>query len=304
MPAPLHRLYVKKKSHPFYSTNLFLANMDAQLISFAHTPWPHCTVELLSYDDAAPDFPSAHGSGFFVQREHRVFLVTAGHCLVPGAGTRREFLDKAKKVVARLMVPMEWSLGARTLKASDYIQFSSVGYVVIDNNYGEFFGTEKEGHLDIAILEVNTRQTNVAKYILPRSVKLPPTGEWFTTLMKSALEKKINVSLFASGFPKNGTENSIDYEGMHIVTQCVHLLGKYCSSGPYPHTHTMKLEQGSPRYEPDGMSGGPIYMRTRNGDNPPYMLVGMALRGGHGSDLIHFCTVDWLTKALQEMTQT
>ncbi|TAL77089.1 MAG: hypothetical protein EPN76_09540 [Burkholderiaceae bacterium] len=271
---------------------------DTQFVSFAHAPWPSCTVVLISYSDSAPEFPSTHGTGFFVQREQRVFLVTAGHCLVPDASNADVFLPKAKEVAARLMIPIEPPTGTRPLNTEDYIQFSSIGYAVIDNSSGEFFGTWEDGSLDIAVLEVSPVQSDVLSQVRARSVKLPPTGEWFSKSMENALKMQFNAPLIASGFPKQGTESSIDYEDMRIVTQGIHFAGHYCGTGPYPHTHTMKMVQGDIQYELNGISGGPVYMKTRNGDNPPHALVGMALRGGHGSDLLHFCSIDWLTKAI------
>jgi hypothetical protein len=275
--------------------------MTKSQVSFTHSPWPDCTVELISYVDDAPEYPGPHGSGFFVQREEQVYLVTAGHCLVPKVGNAQDFLEKANDVVARLMIPIERPTGRTRLQAEDYIEFMSIGYAIIENSSGDFFGSEDEGNLDVAVLQLNPTH---AGRVRERSVKLPPTGEWFIRSMRIAAKMQANVPLQVSGFPREGTGSSVDYDEMRIVSQGVHLIGDYCGQGPYPHTHTLTIRQGATRYDPNGMSGGPIYMRTRNGNAPPYALVGMALRGGHGTDTVHFCTVDWLTVAIDKARQS
>jgi len=233
-----------------------------------------------------------------VQRDHRVFLVTAGHCLVPNAASLKDFLAEASEVAARLMVPIERSTEGRQRGIEDYVSFSSVSCPIVNNSNGDFFGCTNEGSLDIAALEVNPDCTQLVDRIRKRSVVLPPTGEWFSRSMDIASKMSQSVPLIASGFPKQGTDSFIDYEARLAVSQGIHLDGVYVGTGPWPHTHTMRIRQGQVRIEPDGMSGGPIYMKASNEDSPPYFLVGIALRGGHGSDLIHFCAVDWLTNAI------
>src|SRR5207244_3656434 len=87
-------------------------------ISFAHTPWPDCTVQIMSYDDEVPDFPGTHGIGFFVQLGGRVFLLTARHCV----GKLGE--DLASRA-HNLMIPITTPVGGRMFSPEDYVRFGS-----------------------------------------------------------------------------------------------------------------------------------------------------------------------------------
>ncbi len=272
--------------------------MSKEPISFGHYPWPNCTVHLIASDADLPEYPGLIGSGFFVQRGARVYLLTAGHCLVTGEPNTEDFLAKAAKVAAGLVIPIDSADGTTSRGSEGLVRFSAVSSVKVDNTSGAFFGSGKEGTLDVVALEVDPCQVALDARIRDRSVRLPPTGEWFIKSMDLAEKHSQKVPLVASGFPKQGTESSIDYDTRVVISQGIHLPAYYIGSGPWPHTHSLEVRQSNTRIELDGMSGGPIYMKARNGDDAPYYLVGMALRGGHGSDLIHFCTVDWLTGAI------
>ncbi|MGF6858205.1 hypothetical protein OKW29_007116 [Paraburkholderia sp. CI3] len=97
------------------------------------------------------------------------------------------------------------------------------------------------------------------------------------------------------GHPARGTEGHIDYDRLHVVAQGVELIGRHIGPGPYPHTRSMRIVDGTPEWDLDGMSGGPVYMRV-SGDR--FALVGLALNGVF--PLVHFATVECLTTAVQK----
>jgi len=257
-----------------------------RFVSFARLPWPDCAVQLMSYSDAAPEFPGTHGSGFFVRNSDRVFLVTARHCL-------GKIGDDLSEVAARLMIPIVPPTTPKTLAADDYVHFRSVGRATVNNNTGEFLGGI-QGDLDLIALEVFDHRPGAITQLLPRCVILPPLGEWFERTLELFASNSEEPLLRVRGFPTEGTEGNIDYDRLHMVTQGVELIGRHTGVGPYPHTRSITIVDGTPEWDLDGMSGGPVYMRV-SGDR--FALVGLALNGVF--PILHFAAVECLTRAVQ-----
>jgi len=253
-------------------------------MSFVHSNWPNCVVQMLSYDDAAPEYAGMHGSGFFVQKHGRVFLLTARHCL-------GWLGDDLTRVVANLMIPIHPPDGKKRLKAEDYVRFRSVGRAYATDDLDSFLG-DGEGDLDVVALEVRNDEPSVISALLPRCVNLPPEGTWFTNTLNRLPQAEI--PLLARGFPKHGTESSIDYDAKHIVMQEVILVGVHSGRGAFAHQHKMTCLQDAPIEDGDGMSGGPVYMRKSPTE---HLLVGMIQNGRLPT--IHFAAVDLLTEAVQ-----
>lgn len=253
-------------------------------MSFVHSSWPNCVVQMLSYHDEAPEYAGMHGSGFFVQRQGRVFLLTARHCL----GKLGEDLTK---VAANLMIPIYPPDGSRPLKAEDYVGFQSVGRAYTTENLDSYLG-DKAGDLDVVALEVRHDRPTVISALLPRCVSLPPDGQWFLKAVARLPEGAI--PLLARGFPKFGLDSSIDYEAKHIVMQEAILAGLHSGIGAHPHQQKMTCLPETPIADGDGMSGGPVYMRKSANE---HLLVGMIQNGKLPT--IHFATVDLLTEAVQ-----
>lgn len=223
---------------------------------------------------------------FFVCSSGRIFLVTARHCL----GKIGEDLSS---VAARLMIPIVPPTTPKTLAADDYVQFRSVGRAVVSNNTGNFLGGA-QGDLEIVALEVFDHRPGVIAQLLPRCVVLLPRGEWFERTLKLFASHGEEPLLRVQGFPATGTEGAIDYDRLHVVTQGVQLIGRHTGVGPYPHTRSIRIVDGTPAWDLDGMSGSPVYMRV---SDDRFALVGLALNGVF--PVLHFATVEYLTMAIQ-----
>jgi len=240
----------------------------------------------MSYDDAAPEFPGKHGTGFFVSFGGALFLLTARHCLgKPGI----DFGD----IAARLLIP------ASPVLSGNYVRFSSVGRAVSTERFDEFLGHE-EGDLDIVALEVAAvdNPPHVLSEVRARSVVLPPTGEWFENSIRHFAAEGKEPVFRTRGYPHEGTDTEFDYGRRHIVVQGAELLGRHVGLGPYPHTRQFRVFDNSPISEPNGMSGAPVRLRVSGPKEERYALVGMVLGGKFPN--VFFATVEWLTAAVQK----
>lgn len=246
---------------------------------------------MMSYDDAAPDFPGAHGTGFFVSFHGALYLLTARHCM-------GKLGDDLTGRASRLMIPASPVLEGQKIKVADYVRFSSVGRAVATGRLDEFLG-HKEGDLDIVAMEVaGDNSAPVLAEVQARSVVLPPTGEWLQKSFKLFADNGNEPVFRIRGFPHEGTGTHFDYDNQRIIMQGAELMGRHVGLGPYPHTRQLRAFEGSPVNNPNGMSGGPVRMRVSGPDEERYALVGMVL-GGKFPD-VFFATVDWLTTAVQK----
>ena len=242
---------------------------------------------MLSYTDDAVDYPGMHGTGFFVDLDGRLFLLTARHCL----GKLGEDLSG---VAGRLLIPAAPVVEGQPAARPSYVPFESVGRAVVTDRLDEFVGHE-EGDLDVVALTVGSASLAVTKEVRARSVRLPPDGGWFEKALARFADDGKEPVFRLRGFPKQGTSTEFDYDARRIVVQGATLLGRHTGIGPYPHTHRLRVFDEAPVADSDGMSGGPVYMRVSGADEERFALVGMVL-GGKFSD-VFFATVPWLTAA-------
>lgn len=135
------------------------------------------------------------------------------------------------------------------------------GGLVVSENTGNFLGGA-QGDLDIVALEVFDHRPGVIAQLLPRCVVLPPRGEWFERTLKLFASHGEEPLVRVQGFPATGTEGAIDYDRLHVVTQGVQLIGRHTGVGPYPHTRSIRIVDGTPAWDLDGMSGSRVHMRV------------------------------------------
>ena len=250
---------------------------------------------MMSYDEAVPEYPGAHGSGFFVSFMGALYLLTARHCM-------GKLGDNLADRAAHLLSPASPSLAGQKVTVDDYVRFSSIGRAVSTVDLDQFLGHE-EGDLDIVALEVAPGcSPAVLEAVRARAATLPPTGEWFETSLKILSDGGSEAVFRMRGFPHAGTTTMFDYENQHIVMQGAELMGRHVGKGPYPHTRKLRAFDNSPITNPNGMSGGPVRMRVSGADQERYALVGMVLGGRF--PYVFFATVEWLTAAVKVSLRT
>ncbi len=246
---------------------------------------------MMSYDEAAPDFPGKHGTGFFVSFHGALYLLTARHCL-------GKLGDNLADRAARLLIPASPFLAGQKVTVADYVRFSSLGRAVSTERLDEFLG-HNEGDLDIVALEVaGDNPPPVLTEVRARSVVLPPTGEWLEKSLKLFADDGKEPVFRMRGYPHEGTGTEFDFENRRIVMQGAELMGRHVGLGPYPHTRRLRAFDDSPISDPNGMSGGPVRMRISGPNEERYALVGMVLGGRFPN--VFFATVEWLTAAVHK----
>lgn len=260
-------------------------------VSFVHSPWPDCVVQMMSYDDCAPDLPGTHGSGFFVHHMGDIFLLTARHCL-------GKIGDDLASRAGRLMIPKVISETPRVYTQEDYVNFRSVNRGKVEGGNKDLFVGDGEGDLDVVALDATPSASEDWVALCRRSVQLPPSGQWFQNIAERHLAKGDDLVVLVRGFPKRGTDSDIDYEERRVVMQGVTLRAKLTGVGPYPHTLSVRFFDDVPISDGDGLSGGPVYLQVQRGC---YALAGMVLNGTF--PIAHFATVPWLTEAVQKCAE-
>ena len=264
--------------------------MAGAQISFVHSPWPLCEVMMTSYDDAAPDYPGTHGTGFFVTFCGALYLLTARHCM-------GKLGDDIAERAARLLIPASAVPAGQKVTVADYVRFSRIGRAVATERLDEFLG-DNEGDLGIVALEVaDDCPPDVLAEVRARSVVLPPTGEWLEKSLRHFANDGQEPVFRMRGYPQEGTETQFEYGDQRIVMQAVEQMGQHIGPGRYLHTRQLRVFDNSPVNDHNGMSGSPVRMRVSGPSEERYALVGMVL-GGRFPNV--FCAgVEWLTAVVQ-----
>ena len=105
--------------------------MAGAYISFVYSPWPPCEIMMMSSDESAPEYPGAHGTGFFVTFRGALYLLTARHCM-------GKIGDDLAARAACLMIPASPVLEGQKVTVADYVRFSTIGRAVVNERLDEF----------------------------------------------------------------------------------------------------------------------------------------------------------------------
>ena len=224
------------------------------------------------------DFPFQRvGSGFIVTFNGHYFLLSTKHAFRNvGADARRT------RIPMTFNDQRPWPVWAFTLteaiaQFADDDAYADVGLFWLDSNAAR-----------------TTAITDFDYLPIPRR---PPNSEDEPLLA-------LGHPLFAFGFPekkkKTSTKAFIDDEAQMIHTDLVSVEGKYDGVTAEFGIHLFKTADMGDS-DPNGFSGGPIttFDSSRIGH---HRLVGMILRGGTGSGIFRFLSVNLISDLLMKIT--
>ncbi|WP_026595743.1 hypothetical protein [Methyloferula stellata] len=97
--------------------------------------------------------------------------------------------------------------------------------------------------------------------------------------------------LWVCGYPTQLQTYHDDGQGMVAVP--TYIDGQYLGATSSPHLHKLRIVRPD-GFDPDGMSGGPVFYMGRRGQRDFMGLAGMIMRGSKSSDVLHFMTSDAL----------
>ncbi|MFM0158541.1 MULTISPECIES: hypothetical protein [Paraburkholderia] len=261
--------------------------------SFWHSGIPDCASAMVSWiegEDQRP-LPGLHGTGFFVRRGNAIAFVTSRHCLGP-------LENDYDEVVKRLAIPYHGVKRKSTgpMLSRDWVRFDSYAIPKVSWNTDEFFSG---GDLDLAVLKVSTADDRATRRLLSRAAKLPPTGDWFATAFR-VNGGRFPGNTIVQGFPRNGTETSIDYDTANVIVEGATFRGTVTGRGDYPHTWRIEFQQEHARLtDLDGVSGSPVFLQWRNKYGMMAALAGVMIRGTF--PVGQFIDVSWYVDALSQL---
>jgi hypothetical protein len=101
----------------------------------------------------------------------------------------------------------------------------------------------------------------------------------------------INAPFMVYGYPS--CLQDVDYSSPKIAARAVEIKATYDGGTSSPHLHRIKMTRNS-QFDPDGMSGGPVfYIGSKKGT----FFVGWAgivMRGSASSEYLHFLAANFL----------
>jgi hypothetical protein len=92
----------------------------------------------------------------------------------------------------------------------------------------------------------------------------------------------------------------VDYERPGVVARIAIVNGVYDGPSQSPYVHRLRMQR-TRQFDPDGLSGGPVFYL--GGDAGSYFIgfAGMVIRGSAGSEILHFIEADFLRHFAQRV---
>jgi hypothetical protein len=85
----------------------------------------------------------------------------------------------------------------------------------------------------------------------------------------------------------------VDYEKPRVAARITVVNGIYDGISNSPYVHRLRMER-TRQFDPDGLSGGPVFYLGGKPENYFIGFAGMVIRGSAGSELLHFLEADFL----------
>jgi hypothetical protein len=102
-------------------------------------------------------------------------------------------------------------------------------------------------------------------------------------------------NLIVFGFPFERQE--VDYEAPRVRARLVRIHGEYVGPTSSPWVHQLRMSRRV-RFDPDGMSGGPVFYLGRSGSEYFLDLAGVVIRGSEQSENLYFIEAQALLEGL------
>ena len=149
---------------------------------------------------------------------------------------------------------------------------------------------EPEDFMDLAIISIDTLRLNNADVARASLIDLTlASGEWESLTEES--------NLFMIGFPADHA--FIEDETQTLHTERVILNLKYIGHSEMPFLHKVEVTDAHALTTFSGLSGSPIFALVQQSpERSAVVLCGMAIRGTHTSNTIHFLDRSVLIDAL------
>lgn len=221
------------------------------------------SVQPLVFETGLEDFPySTTGTVFLVGFHGQSFVLTTRH------GLRPETLGPI------CVFPSDHSLSLIPLRDVFFVPEAE----------------EPEDFMDLAVIAIDTMKIASAEVAHASLIDLAlASGEW---------ESKVaNSDLFVIGYPADHAFIEDDLQTLH--TERVTLNARYIGKSALPYLHEVEVTDSHALTTFSGLSGSPVFSLIRHPNSrSTIVLCGMAIRGTHTSNRIHFLDRSVLIDAL------
>ena len=143
-------------------------------------------------------------------------------------------------------------------------------------------------HEDDDFLDMRGFEFDVGNYPIPNfSSDFLPLDE--TSLWPHG--SRSDHRFFAVGYPFD--RQDVDYDLPHVTARVTLVGGTYDGQSASPYVHRLKMRR-TEQFDPDGMSGGPVFYAGGSAGDYYMGFAGIVIRGSAQSDVLHFVEAQFL----------
>lgn len=202
----------------------------------------YCVNPLIFEDNSViEEFYGVAGTCFLARYRHRLFAITAQHCLNSDNGDDVRIALNPK---TRSFLPLK-----KLHRAVSKPPKQDFADIAVFEAAPDLLSTEEQESLDALVLD---------------PLRLP------------AMEIKSDAKLVVPCFPKY--LNSVDYDRFVIHTQRYLPSGNYKGSADRPHVHRMEFDSLGEIDWPDGMSGSPVFFVESHPEAHFFGFIGLVIK--------------------------
>jgi hypothetical protein len=92
----------------------------------------------------------------------------------------------------------------------------------------------------------------------------------------------------------------VDYEKPRVAARITVVNGIYDGVSNSPYVHRLRMER-TRQFDPDGLSGGPVFYLGGKPENYFIGFAGMVIHGSAASEILHFLEADFLRHFAEKM---